>query len=234
MFGGLAGGGEAVGLDRVLVGLEHRRKLAGMGQQHRRGRAASAVPGKRGQGVQGAGVEGDGATAGEHRLADHGGNLAFPHPGPRHHRVDIRGVTGNVAKAGSRTVAGPAFRQRDDQQLRHLHRDPGSGPGDGRNLDLAGAGTKRRSRGQDRRSGHLAVAGDNQEPAVSVLAAVRLARQREGTKSGSGQVRGALHRDPTTASGAAVLAAPSASSGAPWFHKLSLGTHKPCASGSKS
>ena len=88
---------------------------------------------------------------------------------------------------------------------------------------LAGAGAHGGRRGEHRRAGHVAAAGDDQDPPLRLLVAVDDRRQRMSAKRGAVERRRLLHRVPAIASGSEVFGAPSASSGAPWFHSAELG-----------
>ena len=81
---------------------------------------------------------------------------------------------------------------------------------------------------------NLSRACDYQQFAPAVLIALGEARQRVTLQFGEIQRLAMAHRDPAMASGSAVCSVPSASIGAPTFHRSSFGEQRPLWSNLKS
>ena len=137
-------------------------------------------------------------------------------------------------RAGEPSVA--RFVEPQDHRLGHRQRRANRDAFDGRHLQFAGSGPHRRTGDEQGGAGKLSAARDDQDSPLGLLVAVDHRRQREGLERGTGQRfrPDRRHRVPVILSGSVVWGAPSASSGAPWFHTSSFGTHRPSASASKS
>src|SRR5205085_12657509 len=98
----------------------------------------------------------------------------------------------------------------DNHRFGHGNADLDGDAGAGRDLQFAGPGAHGRGGTEQGGARHLTAAGEDQDAALALRVALRQPGQREMLERGPRQ-RLVAHRVPAMASGAAVLAAPSAS-----------------------
>ena len=172
------------------------------------------------------------ASTREQRVGKFGARLVYRHAGAGDHCIDLRGSLGERRRSPMMRNRRRGFSQADDHRFGHCHADLGGAAFDRGDAQLPGPGPHRPHRGQDRRAGHVAASADDQDAALGFLVAIDDRRQRMRVERV--RIDPFAHLVPAIASGAEVFGAPSASSGAPWFHRSRSGMHSPCAPGSKS
>ena len=158
----------------------------------------------------------------EQGLRDAATDVSLRHAGSGDDRIDAARQSGERFDSGA-CKAAIRFRHSDDHRFRHCDADVRCDAVDGRDLELAGAGAHGADRREQGGARDLAAAGNDEDAALGLLAAVDDCRQRICIEGRPVEPGVAAHRVPAIASGADVLGAPSTSSCAPWFHCASTG-----------